>query len=194
MRFFICVIFLNCYLAFSQSEKITIDMEKLRSDISGKPESTARVDSTYTNFYIIGSDTFWFPDHSSVIRCNPMVSVYPYHNSCSFYINGELANTEIRMVSGNRNSKREYSGSLKNGLYFNGRSCCENDGIPFFTGNYSNNRKSGFWTYHFPDGTIQHLEKYIEGVDYPVKEWEYDETGRLINYDDHSEEKPFLNN
>jgi hypothetical protein len=66
-------------------------------------------------------------------------------------------------------------GYIKNGSYIE----FYYDGKVKQTGQYEKNWKIGIWTHYHQNGLIEWIGKYIDGADYPVVEFEYDEDGKL---------------
>jgi antitoxin component YwqK of YwqJK toxin-antitoxin module len=90
-----------------------------------------------------------------------------------------------RLVNKSDSTILVFSGNIKEGLISNGSF------LKFYyngkineTGQYQNNWKTGIWTAYDINGQIQSLEKYIEGNDYPVIEFEYDQNNNLEYFND----------
>jgi hypothetical protein len=174
------------YLAsFGQENNLIIKAELTK-------ESNIIKDSTFVNWYVLNvKDTFYFPENSTVIQCNYLHSLDRDHNKCRIYINQKLGTGNIEIVRYNisDNSTTSYSGTISNGLYLTGTYITKSfKGFPLLTGQYVNNWKYGFWTSYFSNGKIQSIDKYIEGVNDPVKTWEYNEAGELIEFTDEETE------
>lgn len=82
-----------------------------------------------------------------------------------------------------------YSGTLQDGYYQNGeyvRFFPTN--IPMISGQYVNGWKSGLWILYSERGKITSINRFIEGCEYPVTEWNFNEGGELENhYDEYPE-------
>lgn len=155
-------------------------------------ENKVQIDSTYCNYYVLNSkDTFYFTNNSTVIQCNFTQSIDKDHNKCRFYINQEPGNGRVEIVKTDflNKSSTTYSGTLISGFYENGTLIKKStSGSPLITGQYVNNWKNGFWTIYYPNGQVQTIFKFIDGINDPVKTWEFDETGKLVDFTDEEDE------
>lgn len=151
-------------------------------------ENKVQIDSTYCNYYVLNSkDTFYFTNNSTVIQCNFTQSIDKDHNKCRFNINQEPGNGRVEIVQNDflNKSSTIYCGTLIGGFYENGTFYKNSyNGKPLITGQYVNNWKNGFWTIYYPNGQVQTIFKFIDEINDPVKTWEFDKEGKLIDFTD----------
>jgi len=168
-------------VSFGQDNNLTVKMEF-------KKESKVKIDSTFVNYYILNDrDTFYFPNNSSVIQCDYLQSIDRDHNKCTININQKLGNGRIEIVQYHSfdKSTATFCGQISNGLFLTGTYMIKSpNGIPLLIGQYNNNWKYGYWTSYYSNGRIQTIYKYIEGADDPVKTWEFNKTGKLLDFTD----------
>jgi len=108
------------------------------------------------------------------------------HNYCQILKGGVPFSGYIKIRRVKRDSAISvFSGTLKNG-YIEDGSFIEfyHNGNIRQTGQYQNNWKIGIWTSFYPTGGIEFLEKYIEGTDSSMVWFDYDDSGKLVDYSD----------
>jgi hypothetical protein len=78
-----------------------------------------------------------------------------------------------------------YSGTLQNGFYQKGEYVrLYPSNTPMVSGQYINGWKSGLWNIYSESGKVTSINRFIEGCEYSVTQWEFNDKGELENYYD----------
>jgi hypothetical protein len=149
----------------------------------------ASIDSL-TYCVVNDSDTIYLNELSDILDCDYLKSTERSHDKCLITINGSpyTGNLDYRLNRGD--STIEYfNGEIIQGLIKDGTILrYSQTGQLMLTGQYFDHWKLGIWTSYYPSGRIESVLKFIPEADYPVIEWEYDESGLLVYHNDELKE------
>ena len=170
------------YILFTFHCLAQIEIERSNT----KSEYNFKKDSTYISYYIKNqNDTVWFSSISDIKECDYLVKLEKSHNNCTFYSYNKPMNGFYTISTHNSNCNEIYKGFLKNGKYENGTLLrYHKNGIVQLTGQYQNNWKIGYWTFYRDNGTIDTINKFVDGTDESVVEIIFDQNGKLITITD----------
>jgi hypothetical protein len=143
------------------------------------------------NYYVLNSvDTNFVENSVEIFKCDYLISTEKSHNKCRILINETFYSGKIYYHLIRTDSCLEvFEGEIKNGLIQNGTILrYSKTSQLILSGQFYDNWKYGIWTTYYIIGKIESVMKYIKYSDYPVVEWEYDQTGHLLYYNNEQKE------
>jgi len=143
------------------------------------------------NFYVTNnSDTIYVNDFANILVCNYLISIEKSHNKCMITIEDDLYTGKLYYQMSRADSMLQvFDGEIVDGLIKNGTILrYSTTGQLILSGQYYDNWKYGIWTSYYKNGQIESVMKFIVNADYPVVEWNYDESGRLVYHNDEQKE------
>jgi hypothetical protein len=148
-------------------------------------------DNGTLNYYVLNNvDTTYVNNLSEITNCNFLISCEKSHNKCLIIINDKPYSGKIHYhISRVDSTLQVFDGNITNGLIQNGTVLrYSKSGQLILSGQYFNNWKYGMWTSYYNTGQVETIMKFIEYADYPIVEWEYDKTGRLVYHNNEQKE------
>jgi antitoxin component YwqK of YwqJK toxin-antitoxin module len=151
-------------------------------------ESRTKLNSEFEQYYVLNfTDTVYVKNFKVISKCiDGIVHISNPAKYCQLLSFGQPI-TGYYSENGyyTDSTKFWYSGTLQNGHYHNGEYVrFYSTNKPSVSGQYVNGWKSGLWIIYSEDGKVTSINRFIEGCEYPVTEWDFNENGGLENYYD----------
>lgn len=188
VKIFITIILITISnLAISQTKTDSI-LNTLINQKGACCESRTKLNPDSEQYYILNfTDTVYVTNFKVISKCiDGIVHISNPSKYCQLLSFGQP-------ITGNYSEHGFYSdstvfwfsGTLQNGYYQNGEYVrLYSTNTPMVSGQYVNGWKSGLWILYSERGIVTSINRFIEGCEYPVTEWNFNDNGELENYYD----------